>query len=114
MPKLIALITKQSHLSRAEFKAYYEAHHAPLVAELLPMIKRYTRSFMPEAPEIVGQGGELGFDVLTELWFEDEINLASFWERIREPEVAATIRADEANFLVAEKTVIYRVDETES
>ena len=67
-----------------------------------------------EAPEIVGQGGELGFDVLTELWFEDEINLASFWERIREPEVAATIRADEANFLVAERTVIYRVDETES
>ncbi|NKB99175.1 MAG: EthD family reductase [Pseudomonadales bacterium] len=114
MPKLIALISKQSHLSRAEFKAYYEASHAPLVAELLPMIKRYTRSFMPDEPEVSGKGGKPDFDVLTELWFEDEARLTEFWARIREPAVSAAIRADEANFLISEKTVMYRVDETQS
>ena len=113
MPKLIALIQKQPQLSRAEFKAYYEANHAPLVGRLLPMIQRYTRSYLPDDPEMPEREGRADFDVLTELWFADEAALTGFWQRIREPEVIAAIRADEANFLISEATVMYRVDEQE-
>ena len=112
MPKLIALISKQPQLSRQEFKAYYEANHAPLVASLLPMIDRYTRSYLPDDPEMPEREGRANFDVLTELWFKDEADLEAFWERIRMPEVIAAIRADEANFLITDATVMYRVDET--
>ena len=49
--------------------------------------------------------------MLTELWFDDEAQLEAFWQRIREPEVRAAIRADEANFLLSERTQMYRVDE---
>ena len=114
MPKLIALISKQTHLSAAEFREYYEANHAPLVARLLPMISRYTRSYLPAEPDVPGNQGDANFDVLTELWFDDEDQLAEFWQRIREPDVQAAIRADEANFLISERTQMYRVIEEES
>lgn len=113
MPKLIALIVKQPRLSAEAFKAYYEANHAPLVARLLPMINRYTRSYLPDTSAVPGKGGVPSFDVLTELWFKNEADLAAFWERIREPDVMAAIRADEAHFLISKKTVMYRVDEAE-
>jgi uncharacterized protein (TIGR02118 family) len=114
MPKLIALISKQPQLSAVDFREYYEANHAPLVARLLPMIQRYTRSYLPAVPEAPGDLGDANFDVLTELWFADEAALEAFWLRIREPEVRAAIRADEANFLRSERTQMYRVDEKTS
>ena len=114
MPKLIALIRKQPQLSRQAFKEYYEAHHAPLVASLLPMISRYTRSYLPDEPEMPEREGRADFDVLTELWFKDETDLEAFWDRIRMPEVIAAIRADEANFLISDATVMYRVEEVET
>ena len=111
MIKLIALIARQPHLSRAEFKAHYEAVHAPLVAQLCPMIGRYTRSYLPDEAAVAGNLGPANFDVLTELWFDDADTLASFWQRIREPAVSAAIRADEAHFLISERTQMYQVDE---
>ena len=114
MPKLVALISKQPQLSAEEFRDYYEANHAPLVASLLPMIQRYTRSYLPVEPDVPGDRGDANFDVLTELWFADEAQLDAFWIRIREPEVSAAIRSDEANFLLSERTQMYRVDEKSS
>ena len=111
MIKLIALISKQPRLSRDEFRDYYESHHAPLVARLLPMIGRYTRSYLPKEGELVDKVGEANFDVLTELWFRDRAALDTFWSRIREPDVVAQIRADEANFLLSERTLMYEVVE---
>ena len=114
MIKLIALIAKQPQLSKAEFAQYYEAHHAPLVARLLPMIHKYTRSYLPDTPEVPGSEGAANFDVLTELWFTDGTALASFWQTIRTPEVSEAIRADEANFLLSARTQMYEVREEET
>jgi uncharacterized protein (TIGR02118 family) len=111
MPKLIALISKQPQLTREAFQEYYEANHAPLIRRLLPMIGRYTRSYLPAESETAKRTGKADFDVLTELWFDSEADLEAFWKRIREPEVAAAIRADEAHFLISDRTVMYRVDE---
>ena len=38
-------------------------------------------------------------------------DLDAFWVRIREPEVVAAIRADEANFLLSDRTLMYEVQE---
>lgn len=114
MPKLIALISRQPQLSMDAFRDYYEANHAPLVRRLLPMIARYTRSYLPSAPETPAGKGRANFDVLTELWFESDADLESFWKRINEPEVIAAIRADESNFLLSDRTVMYAVDEVET
>jgi len=111
MPKLIALISRQPQLSPEAFREYYEANHAPLVRRLLPMIDRYTRSYLPAEPETPGPDGHANFDVLTELWFESDADLDSFWKRIRQPEVIAAIREDESHFLVGDRTVMYTVDE---
>jgi len=111
MPKLIALIFKQPQLSAEAFRAYYEANHAPLVRRLLPMIGRYTRSYLPAEPETPGREDLVNFDVLTELWFESDADLEAFWKRIREPEVIAAIREDESHFLISDRTVMYTVIE---
>ncbi len=114
MIKLIALISKQPHLSNEEFRSYYETHHAPLISRLAPMMARYTRSYLPETPDVPGDRGDANFDVLTEIWLEDESQLSAFWSRLREPEISRAIRADEANFLLSERTQMYRVDEVAS
>lgn len=113
MPKLIALIKKQPHLSAAAFKAYYEKNHAPLVSLLLPMVQRYTRSYLPASSALPGRG-DADFDVITELWFATTQDVDAFWKRIRSPEVIAQIRADEAHFLITERTLMYEVQECES
>ena len=111
MLKLIALIKKQPQLSADEFQTYYETHHAPLVQRLLPMIGRYTRSYLPAEPAVTGKTGTADFDVLTELWFSGQDDLDAFWRRIRSAEVIAAIRADEAKFLLSDRTLMYEVQE---
>lgn len=105
MPKVVALISKRPDISRAEFIRYYETHHAPLARRLLPMLGRYTRSFLPE-----GHGA--AFDVVTEIWFRSDAEYAAFRERMADPVVAAAIRADEANFLLSDRVTSWVVEET--
>lgn len=111
MLKLIAFIKKQPQLSADEFQTYYETYHAPLVQRLLPMIGLYTRSYLPAEPAVTGKIGTADFDVLTELWFSGQDDLDAFWRRIRSAEVIAAIRADEANFLLSDRTLMYEVQE---
>ena len=110
MLKLVALISAKPEISREAFIAHYETSHAPLVKRLLPMISEYRRSFVCREGDASVPAPAPGFDVLTELWFEDEAALNAFWKRIRQPEVIAQIRADEAHFLISERTELFQVD----
>lgn len=110
MLKLIALISAKPHISREQFIHHYETSHAPLIKRLLPMIAQYRRSFVCREGASSIQAPAPGFDVLTELMFEDEDALDAFWKRIREPEVIAQIRADEAHFLTSERTELFQVE----
>jgi uncharacterized protein (TIGR02118 family) len=109
--KLIALIKALPTVSRQQFIEHYESTHAPLVLQLLPMIERYSRSYVPEAADYTGTGTAPEFDVITELWFRDRAALDAFWERIGQPQVLAAIRADEAHFLVSDYTRMFEVEE---
>ena len=114
MLKLTAPISAKPDISREAFIKHYETSHAPLVKKLLPMIAEYRRRYVCRQGEGSLQAPAPGFDVLTELWFEDEAGLDAFWTRIREPEVIAQIRADEAHFLVSERTQLFQVEVHES
>jgi len=111
MPKLVVLITKRPEITRAQFREYYEKNHAPLAKRLLPMIGRYTRSYLPDEPQRPGRGDAPDFDVVTELWFKDDTTFEAFQERMADPVVSAAIRADEANFLLSDRVRSYLVTE---
>lgn len=111
MLKLVALISAKPDISRQAFIEHYETTHAPLIKELLPMIAEYRRSFVNLNARSGTQPISLGFDVLTELWFENQEDLDAFWKRLREPEVMSQIRADEAHFLISEQTQLFQVEE---
>ena len=110
MLKLVALISAKPDISREDFIAHYESSHAPMVKRLLPMIAEYRRSFVCREGDSAIAPPAPGFDVLTELWFEDQAALDAFWQRIQEPEVIAQIRADEAHFLTSERTELFQVE----
>jgi len=111
MLKLVALITAKPEISRADFIRHYETTHAPLVQSLLPMIAEYRRSYVDRSAASGSGPLSLGFDVMTELWFQDQDALDAFWTRLRAPEVMEQIRSDEAHFLVSEATQLFQVDE---
>ena len=114
MLKLVALISAKPDISREAFIEHYESTHAPLIKKLLPMIAEYRRSFVKLNAPSGTQPLSLGFDVLTELWFENQQDLDAFWKRLREPEVNSQIRADEAHFLISDRTQLFQVDEYNS
>ena len=56
------------------FRDYYEKYHVPLCEKYTsPGVRRYVRRFLTLHPNSeTGATEELQFDVITELWFEDE------------------------------------------
>jgi hypothetical protein len=61
-------------MSMEAFKDYYENHHAPLCSKYTsPGMIKYMRRFLtPQPNPETGEDGELPFDVVTEMWFDDE------------------------------------------
>ena len=116
MPKLIALISKKSSISEEDFKNYYENNHAPLIESLFPTLDGYTRTYLFESNllsdtlPLESDGAQSQFNVITELIFKNEEDLNQFFERGTHQDVVEAIRADEANFLDGEKTIMYRVE----
>lgn len=68
MYKLVMLVRRGSDLSVADFQAYWLNQHGPLVAKI-PCIRRYIQTH----PLQQGYSkGELVFDGVGEVWFDDE------------------------------------------
>ena len=71
--KILLFMKRRPGMSFEAFKDYYENHHAPLCAKYSSGVSRYMRRFLtPQPNPETGESGELPFDVITELWFEDE------------------------------------------
>ena len=71
--KIALLMKRRADISVEAFRDYYENHHAPLATKYSQGIKRYLRRYLnPQPHPETGPGGELAFDVITELWFDDE------------------------------------------
>ncbi len=71
--KILLFMKRRPGMSLEAFQDYYENHHAPLCAKYASGVSRYIRRFLTPHPNPeTGEKGELPYDVITELWFEDE------------------------------------------
>jgi len=99
--KLIALIHRKPGLSDDEFYNYWKDTHGPLVAGILPGVKRYTQNHFVRLP-----GVECDGDGILELWFDD-MNALQQYLRWRDSSEAESLRKDVAYFADPSKTVRY-------
>jgi uncharacterized protein (TIGR02118 family) len=71
--KIVLLMKRKPGISVEAFRDYYETHHAPMAEPYSVGVKRYVRRYLdPQNHPETGPGGELPYDVITELWFDDE------------------------------------------
>jgi hypothetical protein len=111
MIKHFFLISKKPEISAEEFRAYYEAHHVPLIKRLLPMFAHYQRHYLDRSESRMDAAQpDPGFDVITEIHFATQADYDAFLQTVSDPAVLAEIRADEANFLISDATRSLRMD----
>lgn len=71
--KILLFMKRRPGMSMEAFQDYYENRHAPLAMKYSAGIVRYVRRYLTPHPNPeTGETGELPYDVITELWFEDE------------------------------------------
>lgn len=73
--KILLFMKRRPGMSVAEFRDYYENHHVPLALQHGGRVKlaRYVRRYLDPQPHAEsGTNHELPYDVITELWFDDE------------------------------------------
>lgn len=123
--KLLAHAYRKPGMSTEDFKKHYEAH-VDLIKRLsgddFPLSHKRTymaRQAVEAAPEgatssnattpavvLVGQQSEFDFDAYAELTFTDEDAFRVFFQKVRGPEVADQIAADEELFLDRSKFAV--------
>ena len=104
MLKMIALLKKRAGMSRAEFRAYYEGHHVPLIfGQQGPNMLEYRRNYLPEVVA--------GFDVVTEIWFKDRATMEAAMMIASTGVIGEQIARDEENFLDRSATKVAFPDE---
>lgn len=71
--KILLFMKRRPDMSLEAFRDYYENHHVPLVLKYSRGLSRYVRRYLePRRNPETGEDGDLAYDVLTELWFDDE------------------------------------------
>ncbi|WP_176590509.1 MULTISPECIES: EthD domain-containing protein [Sphingobium] len=112
MFKLIGLLKKRSDVDFEYFKDYYENQHAPYASEILPVGRDYRRNYVKR---LRANGVEVDdafeYDVVTEMWFDDEVGYERFSAAMADAEIRRKIIADEEKFLDRSKSVIMIVEE---
>ncbi len=121
MLKVILLMNKREDVSDEAFRDYYENQHAPLAREkyLGTFMTDYRRNYLSHRPgphiegfsEILESAPDPGFDVITEMWFEDRESLEAMWAMGLQPEVAAEMSGDGDRFRKRESLRFYIVEE---
>jgi uncharacterized protein (TIGR02118 family) len=71
--KILLLMKRKPGISMAEFRDHYENRHIPLCRPYMSGIARYFRRYLEPQPHAEsGTCEELPYDVITEMWFDDE------------------------------------------
>jgi uncharacterized protein (TIGR02118 family) len=102
MIKSLSLLTRNSALSKEEFRRIWVGEHAPLVLAV-PQVRRYVLSFIleePTRPDVPTQ--TMSVDAIAELWYDD---MAALKEAAASPEMRA-VQANGALHLGAIKTFL--------
>jgi len=122
MIKMVCLFRIKPGLSRDEFIAYYETHHAPLIARLIPQPVRYQRSYLIPGTLLKNSDASAGlssdgaaddtpFDVMTEAWFDSQAAFDEMLAITNDPEIGRIIAEDEEKFMDLKKNIVFLADE---
>jgi uncharacterized protein (TIGR02118 family) len=103
MIKAISLLKRKPGISLEEFSKHYEEVHVPLAMKHFPF-KRYARNY------VTGGAEELGFDCVTEVWFEtmEDCEAAAAFST---SEAYKVISDDEEKFMDRDRIVAFIVEE---
>jgi uncharacterized protein (TIGR02118 family) len=99
--KVVMLFKRKPGITFEQFREHYEKSHAPLAARLLPYFKSYTRNFVRHDMSYKSStlGGEVNFDVVTELTFESKEDYDRMTKALTDPAVYNQIVQDEEQFM---------------
>jgi len=109
MIKLVMMVRRRGDLTHEQFRDHYERVHAPLAQSLFTSLRGYVRNYA----EKTVTGAETGFDVITELWFDDEQGWKDAAAAMDTPGGKA-LEADEESFMDRPATVAMLVQEHSS
>ncbi len=113
--KVLIFLKRRSGMSHDEFRDYYENAHSKLCEKYAAGARRYVRRYVqPVANLETGEAGELDFDVITELWFDDRAICEKVLEIGSSMAFPAEVLADEERLFDRSKTRYAAVIESES
>jgi uncharacterized protein (TIGR02118 family) len=110
MLRVFGFLTKKNGLSMREFIEYYESKHVPLICSLAPVPTIYKRRYMV-GERLTADGGEVDFDVMTELVFADRSAFDAWMAELAKPGIGSRIVEDEEKFLNRARTRAYVIEE---
>jgi hypothetical protein len=113
--KILLFMKRRPGMSVEAFRDYYENHHAPLCLKYAAGVSRYQRRFLTPHPLAeTGATDDLGFDVITELWFEDEATFSGTVKYLETSVMPDEVVADEKKLFDRPKLRMATVVEFES
>lgn len=113
--KILLFMKRRPGMTMEAFRDYYENNHAPLCARYSSGVSRYLRRFLvPHPNPETGESGELPYDVITELWFDDEKLFRGTVHHLSTSIMADEIVADEKQLFDRPKLRMATVIECES
>lgn len=96
--KILLFMKRRPGMSVAEFRDYYENHHVPLCLKYTAGIARYMRRYLDPQPHAEsGRNDELPYDVITELWFDNEETWRGTVAYLSTTVLSGEVLADERN-----------------
>jgi uncharacterized protein (TIGR02118 family) len=113
--KILLFMKRRPGMSFEAFQDYYENHHVPLCEKYTSGVSRYLRRFLtPHANPETGASDELQFDVITELWFDDEAVFRGTVEYLATSVMPGEVVEDEKRLFDRAKTRMATIVERES
>jgi uncharacterized protein (TIGR02118 family) len=93
MIKSFAILKKKDSLSQDEFVRYWKEKHGPLVAKVIPGMKKYIQHHPVRVP-----GVEYEISGIAELWWDDVESIQKYL-KWRQSEEAKVLIEDEKQFI---------------
>lgn len=113
--KILLLMKRKPGTTMAEFEDYYENKHVPLCAPYMSGTARYFRRFLTPQPHAEsGTCEELPYDVISEMWFDDETNFKGTLDYITTNVMPDDVVQDEEKFFHRPTMRIATVTERET
>lgn len=113
--RILLFMKRKPGMSMEDFKDYYENHHVPLCAPYMKGIDGYRRNYLVPQPHAEsGTCEELPYDVITEMFFEDEETYKATVEYLATTVMADEIVEDESKFFHRPTMRMATVEECES